>query len=190
MVVAEGEVLVAYCVAAAGHETDAEVLRDHLRGRLPGYMIPTRLVRCPELPLTPSGKVDRQALGRYGWQASADTATDAVAPRDDAERAVAELWPETLAPSGPVGVHDDFWASGGYSLLATRFAVRVRETFGAAFPLERFFTDATVAGVVRALRDDPVAGPEVDERAALLLEVIALSDSELETLLNTPQEDQ
>ncbi|MGV9883859.1 amino acid adenylation domain-containing protein [Streptomyces sp. NPDC003006] len=194
VVVAENEILVAYCVAAAGHETDAEALREHLRGRLPGYMIPTRFVPCPELPLTPSGKVDRQALGRYGRQALADTATDAatdaVAPRDDAERAVAELWREVLAPCGPVGVHDDFWASGGYSLLATRFAVRVRETFGAAFPLERFFTDATVAGVVRALRDDPVAGPEVDERAALLLEVVALSDSDLETLLNTPQEDQ
>ncbi|MGW0943108.1 amino acid adenylation domain-containing protein [Streptomyces sp. NPDC002623] len=187
VVTAEGEVLVAYCVAAEGRQTDGEALRRHLHGRLPSYMIPTLFVPCPELPLTPSGKVDRRALSGLARAESSAATVSSVAPRDDAERAVAQLWQDTLGTTGPVGVHDDYWASGGYSLLATRFAVRVRETFGAAFPLDRFFADATVAGVVRTLRADPDAGPEVDERAALLLQITELSDSELDRLLT--QED-
>lgn len=187
VVTAEGEVLVAYHVVAEGQEADAESLRRHLRGRLPGYMIPSVFVPCPELPLTPSGKLDRRALSRVARPDSAARSAPLVAPRDDAERAVAVLWQETLGTTGPVGVHDDYWASGGYSLIATRFAVRIRETFGAAFPLDRFFTDATIAGVVRTLRADPDAGHEVDERAELLLQITELSDSELDQLLT--QED-
>ncbi|MFJ6556519.1 amino acid adenylation domain-containing protein [Streptomyces luteogriseus] len=187
VVTAEGEVLAAYYVAAEGQRADVEELRRHLHGRLPGYMVPTLFVPCAELPLTPSGKIDRRALSGLARTGARTATASSVAPRDDAERAVAVLWQETLGTTGPVGVHDDYWASGGYSLLATRFAVRVRETFGAAFPLDRFFADATVAGVVRTLRDDPDTGHEVDERAALLLRVAELSDSDLDRLLT--QED-
>ncbi|WP_341716417.1 amino acid adenylation domain-containing protein [Micromonospora sp. FIMYZ51] len=185
VVVADGEILVAHHVTDPDRAVDPEELREHLSHRLPPYMVPTVFVGCQRLPLTPSGKVDRLALARAERQPQART-IPLVAPRDDAERALADLWRETLGIDGPVGVHDNFWAVGGYSLLATRFVVLVRETFGAALPLERFFTAPTIAGVAAALRADPEAGPELDERAALVLQVAALSEEELDRLLAEP----
>ncbi|MEH1166758.1 amino acid adenylation domain-containing protein [Micromonospora sp. CPCC 205539] len=73
-----------------------------------------------------------------------------VAPRDPAERAVAEIWTELLGIA-PVGAHDDFFALGGHSLLATQLVVRVHARLGVALPIEAVFATPTVAGIAAAL---------------------------------------
>jgi non-ribosomal peptide synthetase component F len=136
--------LVAYVAAAADGATappDAE-LRAHLKAALPDYMIPQAFVRLATLPLTPSGKVDRNAL-------PAPQAGDAVregafvAPRTAAERLVAELWAEALR-AGRLGAHDDFFQLGGHSLLASQVLGRLRRDHGVALPYRRIFEASTV----------------------------------------------
>src|SRR5207253_1780843 len=86
--------LVAYVVAGAGRP-GADELIGHLKQRLPEYMVPSAFVTLPALPLTPNGKVDRAALPEPEL-ARPELHTPFVAPRDDLERSIAQVWCELL----------------------------------------------------------------------------------------------
>ncbi|HEX2094384.1 MAG TPA: amino acid adenylation domain-containing protein, partial [Longimicrobiaceae bacterium] len=138
--------LVAYVVASRGTASVQE-LREHLRGRLPEYMVPSALVLLDALPLSPNGKIDRRALPAPGR--AADEAY--VPPRDDLELRLVQLWEELLEVR-PVGVRDDFFALGGHSLLAVRLAARVEQLTGVPFPVAGLFTRSTVERMAEVLR--------------------------------------
>ncbi len=136
--------IVAYLVAAEGDEVpSAAALREHLKTRLPEYMIPSAFVALDVLPLTPNGKVDRRALPAP--DAPAGDAATYVEPRTPEEALVARIWAEVLGVER-VGVHDDFFVLGGHSLLATRVASRLR-TAGVDLPLRVLFEQSTVAAL-------------------------------------------
>ncbi|HEY0602881.1 MAG TPA: amino acid adenylation domain-containing protein [Herpetosiphonaceae bacterium] len=125
-----------------------EGLRAFLQSRLPEYMIPAAFVALHQLPRTPSGKLDRRALPapHFGDQA-ADTF---VAPRTPIETTLAALWAEVLNVA-QVGIHDNFFALGGHSLIAARLMHRVRETFQLDLPLHSLFETPTVAGLAQRI---------------------------------------
>jgi len=150
-----GRGLVAY-VASAAALADAE-LRSWLRERLPEPMVPQAFVWLVALPRTPNGKVDRQALprpagftGESGYQA----------PRDPVEEAVAEVWSDLLGRER-IGVHEDFFAVGGHSLLAIQVVSRLRQALGVDLPVRALFESRTVAdlaaAIERARRSDRAA---------------------------------
>jgi fatty-acyl-CoA synthase len=56
------EVPVAFIVAAAGAPVDTESVRAHCRGRIASYKIPARVITVGALPLTPTGKVQKELL--------------------------------------------------------------------------------------------------------------------------------
>ena len=84
--VAGGSRLIAYVVSARGGVMDEAILREHLRNRLPEYMVPSAFVALDVLPLGPSGKLDRRALPEPLAAAAAD---EAQPPRTEAEQAIA-----------------------------------------------------------------------------------------------------
>jgi acyl carrier protein len=88
------------------------------------------------MPLTPNGKLDRNAL----LVPEHPTATDAtsVAPETPTERALADLWQTTLRIDR-VGLKDNFFESGGHSLLAMQLVRRIHESFGVELPLQNLF---------------------------------------------------
>src|SRR6185436_2272746 len=118
----EGErrTLVAWVVPAPGNYPDAgpgagplpAELREHLRARLPAYMLPASWMLLPALPLTPSGKIDRKALPRPERPATASY----EAPRSGLEHLLAEIWQDLLGLERG-GVHDNFFDRCGHSLL-------------------------------------------------------------------------
>ncbi|MEU0149800.1 amino acid adenylation domain-containing protein [Streptomyces sp. NPDC006288] len=127
---------------------DPARLRDHLRDRLPEYMVPALWTALDALPMTSSQKIDRKALPAP----TASTERAYVAPRDPAEETVAAIWAETLGIER-IGVEDDFFVLGGHSLLATRVLARIRETFAVDLPLRRLFEDTTVAALAAAVTE-------------------------------------
>lgn len=145
--------LVAYVVARVAPGAGRAELRAHLAERLPPYSVPNAFVHLDSLPLTPSGKVDYRRLpaGPAGrWSAEASYA----APRTAVEAVVADLWRDVLHEPH-IGIHDDFFAGGGHSLLAARIVSELQRLFRVDLPLRRLFETPTVAGLVAALIEDP-----------------------------------
>ncbi|HTG31297.1 MAG TPA: non-ribosomal peptide synthase/polyketide synthase, partial [Thermoanaerobaculia bacterium] len=144
--------LAAYVVPRAGGGPEAGLrasLREHLRGRLPEYMLPSALVVLPALPLTPNGKVDRGALPTPGI-ASRTSQEGFVVPQTFIEQVLAETWSELLSVE-PVGRHDDFFELGGHSLLATQAVSRARRSFRIEIPLQSLFRNPVLADFAREI---------------------------------------
>jgi thioesterase domain-containing protein len=135
--------LVAFVVPAAEPGPDDGELREFLATKLPQYMVPASFVALDALPLTANGKVDRAALERRAAAGGAETKESFVAPRDEREARLAQLWEEVLG-SSPVSVRDNFFALGGHSLSAVRLLARVRGEFGRDLPLSVLFEAPTV----------------------------------------------
>ncbi len=149
---------------------------------LPSYMIPARVEFLEQIPLTPNGKLDRRAVVALLQPQPVDRDT---APRNDLEAALTEIVAEVLGRSGPesVGVHDDFFALGGDSVLATAVVARVREWLDVDHAVVTdLFATRTVAGFAARLDNREVARG-TPQRLAIIarhyLDVAALTDEEV-----------
>ena len=117
------------------------ILREHLRARLPSWMIPGAFVVLEQLPLTPTGKIDRKALPE---PSAASAPAAARHPRSVTEQDLLAIWRDLL-DNPEIGIFDDFFQLGGHSLLAVRLAARISDAFDAELPLQALFRYPTVA---------------------------------------------
>lgn len=141
---AGGKRLVAYVSLRPGQDADPAGLRGFLRERLPEPMVPSAFVVMDELPVTPSGKIDRRALPAPEAARDAIAGTSGgVAPRTPAEVALADLWAEVLGLDH-VSVDEDFFTLGGDSILLLKLCARAREQ-GLALTPRDLFAHPTIA---------------------------------------------
>ncbi|WP_323798314.1 amino acid adenylation domain-containing protein [Nisaea sp.] len=143
-------VLIAHYAAATG-TIDETALRAHLHATLPDFMVPTHLTRVDKLPLNPNGKIDRAALPPPIPQPDKDDAASEP-PSGETEGALATIWEDLLGLS-PIGVHDDFFALGGHSLMAAKMVSVLEKQFGVTLPLTSIFTHPTVRQLAGAVLD-------------------------------------
>ncbi|WP_234405638.1 non-ribosomal peptide synthetase [Paenibacillus sp. IHBB 10380] len=119
----EGEAyLCAYVVTE--EELPVSAWRKHMGESLPEYMIPSYFVRLEKLPLTPNGKVDRKALPAP--EGAVHTGVEYVAPRNDMEAKLANVWSEVLGLEH-IGVRDNFFELGGDSIKAIQISARLHK---------------------------------------------------------------
>jgi acyl carrier protein len=112
-------------------------------------MVPSALLFLDTLPLTSTGKVDRQALpGNTGIRPELEKAF--VAPRSPSEKALAGIWAELLGLER-VGTHDNFLELGEHSLLATQLIARLSSALQVELPLCRLFEAPTVSDFTHAI---------------------------------------
>lgn len=162
--------LIGYLVlqGAAGSTIDL-ALRNHLRARLPDYMIPSTFVVLERLPLNANGKVDRSALPVPGASGMGFGRTY-VEPASELERRLAAVWQGVLGvPS--VGRTDNFFELGGHSLTASTAISRIRAELGVDVPIAALFEAATletfaalVAEAQRGAPDVPAILPRIARR--------------------------
>ncbi|WP_426414580.1 plipastatin non-ribosomal peptide synthetase PpsC [Bacillus subtilis] len=124
-------------------------VRAQLERLLPGYMVPAYMIEMEQWPVTPSGKLDRNALPAPGGAADAETYT---APRNVTEMKLSQLWEDVLK-NGPVGIHDNFFDRGGHSLKATALVSRIAKEFDVQVPLKDVFSHPTVEGLATVIRE-------------------------------------
>jgi amino acid adenylation domain-containing protein/FkbM family methyltransferase len=122
-------------------------LRAHLRNTLPEYMIPAAFVMLADLPLMPSGKVDRKSLPLARLATSSTQPSPATT---STEAALTAIWREVL-DHDEIGADDNFFEVGGHSIVAMLVIARIREHFGVEIPVRALFEEATVRGLSRQI---------------------------------------
>jgi amino acid adenylation domain-containing protein/non-ribosomal peptide synthase protein (TIGR01720 family) len=133
------------------------ILRGFLREQLPEYMIPTKFVVLDDLPVTPSGKLDRRALPVPG-KVRPDLNRGYVAPRNETEEVLAGIWSELLYVER-VGIHDNFFELGGDSILSIQIISRANQA-GLRLRPAQLFQYQTIAELAPMASSAPVIQAE------------------------------
>lgn len=141
--------LVGYSVSHPDQNLTTSDLYHFLKQKLPDYMVPSAFVLLDALPLTPNGKIDRKALPQPDFSRP-EQDERYVAPRSSVEQHIAEIWQQVLEVQR-VGIYDNFFEIGGYSLLATQAIARMRQSLTVEVPLRTFFETPTVAGLAEQI---------------------------------------
>jgi amino acid adenylation domain-containing protein len=181
--------LVAYIAATrGGSESLISELAALARRDLPPAMTPSRFVVVSEIPSTLSGKTDTSALEALDRSRSRPDQVDGlgiVAPSTALQKVIAIVFADVLSVrelgDQEISMHDDFFAErGGDSLLATKAVARLREYLDIDLPLRELFEQPTVADLAEAILSMAEDKASIDQRAAVLLDVLALSDDEVD----------
>ena len=112
--------------------------------------MPAALIQLDTFPLTPNGKIDRQALPEPTLDR---TLEHFVAPSSQVQQQLVALWEELLAIR-PIGISNDFFELGGDSLLALRLFSHIEQVFGKKLPLATFYTMATIEHLAQVMEQD------------------------------------
>ncbi len=144
-----GKNLVGYLVVREEPGPTVTELREFLLKKLPDYMVPAAFVKLERLPLTPSGKIDRQALpppdeNRLGL------GVQFVAPRTPTEVALAKIWRELLGLN-QIGIHENYFELGGHSLMAVRLVGEIKRQMKLDLPVRTVFRHPTIKELAETL---------------------------------------
>ncbi|WP_372666035.1 non-ribosomal peptide synthetase [Amycolatopsis kentuckyensis] len=159
----EGEPRLVAGVAGGGGRTPHE-WRAALAGRLPDYMIPSVFAEFERLPLSRSGKLDRDAVLAHA-RASAPATVNTTAPRDHVELALLAIWRDLLLHPA-IGVSDGFFDVGGTSISAIKLAHAIGAEFGRELPIRDVILHPTIEQQAALLRADrpPETGSLIEFR--------------------------
>ncbi|MDX3853441.1 non-ribosomal peptide synthetase [Streptomyces sp. AK02-01A] len=152
-------------------ELDEQDVKRWMRKKLPEAVVPSRVLRITDIPVTPSGKLDTRRLPETDF--GPGDGAEYVAPSNDVEAKLCGIWSTVLgvAPDR-VGVHDDFFALGGDSLRAMVLAQAITTSFGGGLGVATVLQHTTLGAQARHIRDmaartdDDHAEPAVGRAAA------------------------
>ena len=169
-----GEDVATAIVLKAGVSANEQELRGFALQRLAAHKVPSQVVIVDQIPKGPTGKLQR--IGLYEKLAPHMQPIHEL-PRNDLEAALCQLWQEVLGDrlTRPLGIHENFFALGGDSLLATHLLARIRTIYGIELPLGTIFRNPTVEALSLVVAD------------ALLSQVENLSDEEARQLSEPAQ---
>ncbi|MEU9809140.1 amino acid adenylation domain-containing protein [Mycobacterium sp. NPDC050853] len=167
-----GKRLVAYLTPVGGHVVDIDRIRSRVSAALPDYMIPAAYVVLDEIPITPHGKIDREALPAADF----GSVTEHRKPKTATQRRVAALFARLLGSSS-VGVDDSFVALGGHSLLATNLSAAILSECGVEIDIREILEQGTVASLARLVDQGRIGSAADAEDSADEAEPIPLLPS-------------
>lgn len=142
--------LIAY-IAQGENTIDIDDLSAFLKESLPAYMVPTRFILVTDFPKTTNGKIDRKALPNAETSLIANSCNYS-APRNPLEQKLADMWQEVLRIP-KAGIHDDFFALGGSSLLAVGVVSRIITELKLELPVRDFFANPTIASQAKHIHE-------------------------------------
>jgi hypothetical protein len=158
--------LVAYVIPTRPNGLKAAGLSEHLRERLPEYMVPGHFVLLDGFPLTPNGKLDRRALPAPELVLTVQSAAPFEPPSSDLEETIATVWREVLKLPR-VGTRDNFFDLGGHSLLAVQAHRLLREVLQRDLSITDIFRFPTIQSLSSYLSEgsDGAAAQQGIDRA-------------------------
>lgn len=156
--------LVAYVTFQPDASATIAELQQLLQQQLPSYMIPSTFMFLIEMPVTTNGKVDRRALPAPDPQRSLEAPF--VEPTTLIQKQLTEIW-EDLLNVHPVGIRDNFFLSGGHSLLAARMLEKLAQVFGKKIAPETLFAGPTIEQLALFLTEETQATTSLTPMIAL-----------------------
>ena len=178
--------LVAYLVVADETTFAIPTLRSYLGQWLPNYMIPSTFIILTSLPLTSNGKIDRERL-----PAPASSRENSDQPfehaRSPIEEKLGNIWKELLNVE-QVGIRDSFFDLGGHSLLLTKLANRIQDTFQVRLPLRVIFDLPTIERMSQAIVEEQVKTADQGRVTHLLSKLSELTPEQVSKLLKEHNE--
>lgn len=135
-----GKRLVAYLTPVGGHVVDIDRIRSRIVAALPDYMIPAAYVVLDEIPITPHGKIDRDALPAPG----SGIAAEPQQAQTPTQRQVADLFTRVLGYAA-TGIDDSFESLGGHSLLASKLSAAILSDYGMRIDIREILYSGSIA---------------------------------------------
>lgn len=137
------------CYSAGSQETVINQVKGLLAEKLPFYMIPHEYTVLPELPVTSTGKPDRQYLLSLPISEKPSSVVD---PRNDMEKKMLDTWRSVLGKR-QISMTDNFFALGGHSLLGVKLIARLEKEFGVTIPLFLLFREGSIEALCQYVSD-------------------------------------
>jgi amino acid adenylation domain-containing protein len=157
---------------------DTPVLREKLSVKLPSYMIPAYFVYLEKMPLTPNGKIDRDAIPEPDRSLSHQARPGTfIAPATDHEKTIAQIWKEILLVE-KVGVYENFFDLGGNSMDVIQLNWKLKETFGIDIPVALLFRNLTIDFLSKHLGQEEIKSQNKEKQMEAL-------DRAQDTLMDT-----
>ena len=151
------EHLAAYIVFKQGRDAPFGELRRFLEDKVPQYMLPGAFVTMDALPLTRTGKLDRQVLPPPSRDRP-DSDSTIVPARSELERKLLQIWEKALDVR-PIGVQDNFFDLGGHSLLAVQLFAQINEALGLRLSVSTLFQAHTVEQLAKVISQEGATPP-------------------------------
>ncbi|MBN3898050.1 MAG: amino acid adenylation domain-containing protein [Nostoc sp. NOS(2021)] len=148
--------IVAYALTPKENPPTTNELRDYLTEVLPAYMIPSAVVLVTQWPLTPNGKIDRQALP------APEISTTPTIPKTQTEEILAQIWAEVLGLE-TVNPDDNFFELGGDSIISLQIVSRTRAAGWEISPKDIFEAQTLSRIAARTKPLAPGESPRPDE---------------------------
>ena len=173
--------LVAYIVATPDLLSEVEIVR-HLKKTLPDYMLPSVCIYLKTMPLTPNGKLDRNALPNPETHRATQT-RDFKVPTNEIEELLLAAWREVLETQA-ISIDDNFFSLGGHSLAAIQVRSRINELFNIDIPAKLLFEAPTIELIAKEILALQAQQYDDDALELLLQQLEGLSSEEAAALLN------
>ncbi|MCP4215543.1 MAG: amino acid adenylation domain-containing protein, partial [bacterium] len=156
----KGELYLCAYVVGDTEKSDVETLRKYLAEFLPEYMIPAFFVQLDQLPLTPTGKINKSLLPKPKSQTA-----DMVPPRDEVEKELAAIWAGILdLDKDTIGIDANFFHLGGHSLKATVLISEIQKQLDKIIALVEFFQFPTIRWLAQKIKTKAeTVSPDSDE---------------------------
>ena len=133
----------------------AELVKEDIRNFLPDYMMPNKVIVMDKLQLTANGKIDVKALAASDKVNIEMAERPIITPRTNTEQRIGEIWKKAMKWDS-VSVQDDFFESGGNSLIAVAMINRINKEFHCNLPLHTIFEAPTIEKLARKVDSDEV----------------------------------
>jgi amino acid adenylation domain-containing protein len=137
-----------YAYIVSDFELTAVELREYLSAFLPGYMIPSQFFRVEKIPLTPNGKIDREAMSSV--KEIMKTGVEYAPPVGEVEEKITGVWKEILGLED-IGVNDNFFELGGNSLQIITISNKMKVILGNDIPVVKIFSYPTIRALANYL---------------------------------------
>lgn len=151
-----GEDIAAAVVLRKDRAVTMRELRQFAASRLADFKVPRLIIFVPEIPKGPTGKIQRIGLSEKLRSELEDTmhreTSDESRPRSPVEVGIHSIWQQVFTDR-PVGIHDDFLALGGDSIMAARILMMIAEQYKVNLTLSDIFNVPTIALMAKLVQE-------------------------------------